>query len=208
MEYTLKIKTLPYYIYYRDNKVCLFLELIKNEMLMFFDKLLKSRSERVAATCKLMNFSFSLSIFDQVKLCLESCHSKKLDIMELDFSLNITPVAKGRPRFTREGRAYTPKKTKEFEKDLKRLLLEKVTRPYVEGLALSVTIEFMLPRPKTVKREYPIVKPDLDNYIKAVFDAMNGVVWHDDSQVVEVVARKEYAESDPSIRVIIAKYAS
>lgn len=41
--------------------------------------------------------------------------------------------------------------------------------------------------------EYPTKKPDADNVIKAIFDALNGVVWHDDTRVVDMVVRKRYA---------------
>ena len=38
----------------------------------------------------------------------------------------------------------------------------------------------------------PAPRGDIDNYVKSVFDAFNGVVWEDDAQVVELRARKEY----------------
>lgn len=40
----------------------------------------------------------------------------------------------------------------------------------------------------------PTTKPDVDNVEKAIFDGLNGVVWKDDAQVVDVVKRKRYAE--------------
>jgi Holliday junction resolvase RusA-like endonuclease len=48
----------------------------------------------------------------------------------------------------------------------------------------------------------PTTKPDVDNVIKAVFDAINGVVWKDDVQVVELVLSKGYAEN-PGVRVLV-----
>ena len=41
----------------------------------------------------------------------------------------------------------------------------------------------------------PISKPDYDNIGKIVGDALNGIVWRDDAQIVEAVTRKVYAES-------------
>ena len=58
---------------------------------------------------------------------------------------------------------------------------------------LVVFIEFYLERPKTVKRLFPAVKPDLDKLVRAVFDGItDGHAWHDDSQVIAVYASKHY----------------
>ena len=38
----------------------------------------------------------------------------------------------------------------------------------------------------------PVVKPDIDNYAKATFDALTGVLWHDDSKIVKMVSEKRY----------------
>lgn len=48
----------------------------------------------------------------------------------------------------------------------------------------------------------PTTKPDVDNIVKAIGDGLNGVVWRDDSQVSDVIARKRYAEK-PQVRVQI-----
>jgi Holliday junction resolvase RusA-like endonuclease len=49
---------------------------------------------------------------------------------------------------------------------------------------------------------YPQVKPDLDNVMKAVLDALNGVVYADDSQVINLVATKRYS-TDPRVEVYV-----
>lgn len=69
--------------------------------------------------------------------------------------------------------------------------------------ALRVTIEFRLPRPKTVKRQHPSTKPDIDKLTRATFDAMNGVAFTDDGRVVEVNARKVYATGETGARITI-----
>lgn len=48
----------------------------------------------------------------------------------------------------------------------------------------------------------PTVKPDMDNVIKAIFDALNGVVWNDDVQVVLAQVGKYYSEQ-PEVRVFV-----
>ncbi len=49
----------------------------------------------------------------------------------------------------------------------------------------------------------PAIKPDLDNLIKCIKDACNQVVYRDDSQIVEIKARKRYARR-PGASVIVA----
>jgi crossover junction endodeoxyribonuclease RusA len=67
-----------------------------------------------------------------------------------------------------------------------------------EGVRLSVA--FFLPRPKALmKRGVPIAhlkKPDTSKLLRAVEDALTQVVYHDDSQVVELLASKSYADVD------------
>ena len=66
----------------------------------------------------------------------------------------------------------------------------------IEG-AVSLDVMFFVPRPKCVKREFPSVKPDLDKYIRSIGDSATdaGCVL-DDSQIVEIVAYKVYADND------------
>ncbi|NBX51769.1 RusA family crossover junction endodeoxyribonuclease [bacterium] len=57
---------------------------------------------------------------------------------------------------------------------------------------VSVTITFNLLKPKSTKRLFPHVKPDLDKLIRAVLDGLTGVAYVDDSQVILIKARKIY----------------
>lgn len=63
----------------------------------------------------------------------------------------------------------------------------------VEG-AVTLTIHFHLLRPKTITRAQPFLKPDLDKLIRAIMDALTGVAYTDDGQVVSITATKEYSE--------------
>ena len=63
--------------------------------------------------------------------------------------------------------------------------------------AVELDVTFRVPRPKSVRRPHPSVKPDLDKYLRALLDAFtDGGIWHDDGQVTEITARKQYATPD------------
>ena len=68
---------------------------------------------------------------------------------------------------------------------------------------ISITMKFRVKKPKTVKRDFPTVAPDLDKYIRAVNDGLTGVAFADDSQVIKIVASKEYAEN-PGVDIEIS----
>ena len=59
---------------------------------------------------------------------------------------------------------------------------------------IAMTMVFIMPRPKTVKRELPTVPPDLDKLVRAILDALTGIAYTDDSQVVSISAHKIYGE--------------
>ena len=57
---------------------------------------------------------------------------------------------------------------------------------------VEVEVTFRLPRPLSVTREQPAVRPDLDKLVRAVLDALTGLI-EDDSRVVRLWAQKVYA---------------
>ena len=90
---------------------------------------------------------------------------------------------------------------------------EKIKAP-ITG-ALRVEFEFVLPRPKghygtgkhagQVKSSaplYPGVKPDITKLIRSTEDAMKGIAWKDDSQVVTQIGMKRYSESPGALITI------
>jgi len=135
-----------------------------------------------------------------------------------NFTIPIDPRGKGRPRFSsgKFVRVYTDNKTRAYEDQLKAHITSHLLRELgsfskvssaLMDYPVQVEVIFNIKRPKSVsekKRKYPIVKPDIDNYIKALFDAMNGIVWKDDSLVVQCKVQKLYA-SKGSIEVTVSK---
>lgn len=68
---------------------------------------------------------------------------------------------------------------------------------------LKVTVEVFVARPKTTKLPHP--KPDVDNYAKAILDAItkDGRFWTDDSQVQRLIVGKSWTTGDPAIHIQI-----
>ncbi len=119
------------------------------------------------------------------------------------------PVGKGRPRMA-AGRMYTPAKTASYEGLVAHEAMAAMAgRPLLEG-ACSCLIKIVLPIPASWSKKkqaaalagtvYPLVKPDVDNVIKAIYDGMNGVVWRDDVQVIDGAQEKRYGAT-PMVQV-------
>lgn len=142
-----------------------------------------------------------------------------MNIHTVTLNLPGTPTPKGRPRATRGGRMFTPAKTRQAEESIAgRAMAQVLAMPEAVRTALPyagpllVTAVFVMPVPKSwpMKRRIaalggsapPTSKPDLDNLFKLVTDALNGVVWVDDSQIVQVVTRKVYG-SEPGITITV-----
>lgn len=127
-----------------------------------------------------------------------------------EFIIPGEPVAKGRPKLSRYG-TYTPKKTKEYEEHIKQ---EWRKNGYREPLTGAVMVDITFYRNiqksgskavKTAKltgKVKPTIKPDLDNYIKAVLDGLNGLAWVDDSQIINISATKEYSMKPETVVLI------
>lgn len=64
----------------------------------------------------------------------------------------------------------------------------------IEG-AITISMEFRYLRPKSVSRAEPTVPPDLDKQIRSILDALTGVAYVDDSQVVRIQASKRYDQT-------------
>lgn len=114
--------------------------------------------------------------------------------------LEIEPIAKGRPRFW-NGRAVTDANTRRYEAEVKARAKANAPASPLTG-ALTVSVLFTLPKPRSVKREHPSVRPDLDNLTKAILDALNGIYWKDDGQIVNLNVRKIYG-TPPGVFVVV-----
>ena len=122
---------------------------------------------------------------------------------EVEGVLHINPMPCPRPRVPSKGWSYYPKKYQAWKQEAEFLManLMKKREPFSEEL--EVVAVFVGARPKTTKLSHP--KPDIDNYLKALLDAGNGIAWSDDSIISAVGASKAWSRpgDDGCIRILI-----
>lgn len=132
----------------------------------------------------------------------------------MNFTIEGLPKGKGRPRFTRSGHAYTPDTTRKYEALVTARAKEamigkrKIEKP--NAVRVDILAIFPVPSSWSKKRrtaalqgvEHHVSKPDLDNVQKAILDGMNGIVFEDDSQVIDSRTRKAYGP-EPGVKVFI-----
>lgn len=136
----------------------------------------------------------------------------------IKFTYHGEAVGKGRPRVSRHGNyvhTYTPEKTREFEDAIRFECISSICErmPVYERetpLKANVVIGVRIPQSYSKKKQAlcrcrmiaPTKKPDIDNILKSIFDAINGCAFVDDVQIVQVTAEKIYAEA-PFVEVTI-----
>lgn len=99
---------------------------------------------------------------------------------------------------------YTPEKDMLYENFIKNQYLNACTNIFFEKgtpVSMQIVARFVPPKSVSKKRtqqmlegkELPLKKPDVDNIVKVVADALNGVAYHDDTQIASVTAKKVYS---------------
>lgn len=135
--------------------------------------------------------------------------------MIFKFTIPGKPCGKGRPRFTKSGHTFTPEKTVNYEALVK--LAFSQAYPNAEpiaakvGVIAKITAYYPIPASASKKRQAhmraklikPTTKPDTDNIAKICLDALNGIAYHDDAQIVELQVKKLYSD-DPRVEVWLA----
>jgi len=130
----------------------------------------------------------------------------------LELYFDLEPVAKGRPRFGK-GHAYTPEKTREFEKWMKHMAKEMLPgfKPITGPIILSVVVHKAIPKSWSKKLQelaangliHAMGKPDMSNFMKGIEDALNGVVWTDDGQIIGYGNCWKIYSNRPHIDVVV-----
>lgn len=132
---------------------------------------------------------------------------------KVEFTIPGCPIAKGRPRFSRQGtfvRTFTPEKTCRYEQ-LVQLSFMQADQPKLNG-AVRVKILAYFPIPKSASKKKQkmmaegeirhTTKPDGENVSKAILDALNKMAYDDDSNIVELHIEKWYSE-EPRAEITI-----
>ena len=138
--------------------------------------------------------------------------------LQIEFTVPGDPRGKGRPRFSRVGKftkTYTDAKTKEYEAKvaLAATAAMKGHEPLETPVMIWMEINIAIPASYSKKRredcllgvEMPCKKPDADNILKGFLDAMNGIVYKDDVQVVRFTVQKHYS-TEPGVYTMIREY--
>lgn len=136
--------------------------------------------------------------------------------MIYEFEIPGKIIGKGRPRLNSyTGAVYTPTRTKDYEKLVMQYFMIKYPKfKQLEG-RVSVEIVANFEVPKSTKKQdkilmlenkiNPIKKPDIDNIVKIILDAMNEIAFKDDTQITKLNVEKKYSETE-SVFVKIEEY--
>ena len=136
-------------------------------------------------------------------------------MQQITYSVPGEPRGKGRPKFARRGnfvKTYTDAKTASYEDQIRFYALQAMgdTKTIQGAVRVFISINMAVPKSYSKRRtedclsgsERPLKKPDWDNVAKSVCDAMNGIVYVDDTQIVEAHVTKQYADQSQVVVLI------
>ena len=142
-------------------------------------------------------------------------------MQKLMFEILGSPIGQGRPKFSTingHARAYDPEKSRNYKAYI-RMLATQVMKDsgftMIEGpCVLRIDAYFEVPKSKSKKfkeaalegKERPTKKPDADNIVKAILDALNGLMYKDDSCIVDLHCIKYYSDV-PRVEVYVNYFA-
>lgn len=134
--------------------------------------------------------------------------------MQIEFTIPGEPIPQARPRASRQrGRVvmYDPPKSRDYKQYVALIARQYAPKKLYEG-ELDVHLKIYRPIPKSTTKKNralknagikrPIVRPDNSNYAKGIEDALNGIIYKDDSQIVDLKVSKFYSD-DPRVEVKI-----
>lgn len=130
-------------------------------------------------------------------------------MMKVKFTIEGEPAGKGRPRHGKS-RTYTPTKTRVLENNIAYFYKVNV-KHYFEGyVRMKLDLYYSIAKSDSKKKREkklsnelrPDKKPDADNVVKLIADALNEVAYKDDTQIIELECRKFYSDI-PRMEIII-----
>ena len=141
-------------------------------------------------------------------------------MQKLMFEIPGSPVGQGRPKFSTingHAKAYDPEKSRNYKAYVRLLATQAMKENDFEMItgacAIKIWAYFDIPKSKSKKfkeaalasKERPTKKPDADNIVKAILDALNGLMYKDDSCIVELSCVKYYSDV-PRVEVYVQDY--
>lgn len=132
----------------------------------------------------------------------------------MQFIVKGRPQGKKRPRFSGVSHTvYTPRETTNYETQIAMAFKAGGGKCIPAGQCVSVSVTAFFPVPQSYskgKRKAcingdirPDKKPDIDNVLKVVLDALNGLAYDDDKQVIEAICRKYYTDGEGYLWVAV-----
>ena len=122
------------------------------------------------------------------------------------------PMGKQRPRVLKSGITYTPQRTVNYETLVKEIFATecKLKKPSEKPIRLEIRAYFQMPQSISKKKREemlkgkirPTQKPDVDNIVKIIADALNGLAYLDDKQIISCNVEKYYSDT-PRVEINI-----
>ena len=138
-------------------------------------------------------------------------------MQELNFVIPGSPIGQGRPKFSTingHPKAYDPEKSRNYKAYVRMLATQAMKETGFEMIdgpcAVIINAFFEVPKSKSKRfreaalngTERPTKKPDADNIVKAIQDALNGLVYKDDAYIVHLTCQKFYSDN-PRVEVFV-----
>lgn len=136
---------------------------------------------------------------------LDWCHLWKGCVL-MEIVIYGEPIPQGRPRFTKTGHTYDPERSRNYKQLVRFWVtqhLKKIDdwKPFENALCVDLTFYMGIPSSWSKKKRIqaiqgqirPIARNgDIDNMVKSILDANNGLLWVDDAIITDLSARKRY----------------
>lgn len=106
------------------------------------------------------------------------------------------------------GRHFTQTQTRQYERMTRATFLSEYRESdaFKEHEAVKAEIYAYFERPNKTKLKFVTKKPDADNVSKIILDALNGLAYKDDSQIVALYVFKLWSQGDPHVRVELSEW--
>lgn len=121
-------------------------------------------------------------------------------VLVINLKIPIDVIPQGRPRVVKF-RAYDPPKCAKFKSDFATLVKAAFKDDKLLNYPLKVEIKIFRNFKRPTARRYG----DIDNLAKGILDALNGILWQDDSQIVSLKVDKYVTDDSPFVDLSVSR---